>query len=74
MFAETDVCSAGLRRAIELIEEIGPLSGEARETLEAFLATPRGTPAWDAALDQAGRALAAVGTQVKAIDAAFASR
>jgi hypothetical protein len=74
MFVATDVCSAGLRRAIGLVEGLGPLSGEAREKLETYLATPRGTPAWDTALDQAGKALAAVGTQVEAIDAAFASR
>ena len=74
VFAPADVCSAALRRAIDLIAGIPTLTDDARLKFQTFIGSVPNTPARDTALNAASAALFALDGRIKAIDAAFASR
>ncbi len=73
-FAIADLCSAELQQAATLILGIEALSDEASRQVDRFFATTQGTPEYTTALQDAGKALAALGGRIDEIDAAFASR
>lgn len=74
VYTREEICSQALKRAVTLIEDVPAVTSDARKHLDAFLATQRGTPEYDTALQVGATALTSLKQRIDDIDRAFASR